>query len=547
MAKAVLGGMLFSIALAPPVSATADTPALRDYVRARLADSDGQLALAASNYRMALASDPANTDIALRSWHQALESGDMALALQSAQALDNANLLPPTGAVLQSVDALLRKDWKRARTLAERLDREENFAFLTPILRSWISLGEGKYAPVNTDVMTGFGSLTRRYVAEHTALQALSLRDTGRAVQQIDMALSARTTMLPGLRITAALRLAALGNKNKALAILPEDDRIYAAARAAIIAEKKLTVAAMTPAQGFGRLLFRLSQDIATDSSRGLSLAIARMASFSDPANAEFRIGIARQLVTAKQADDALVELDKVTNNRWYGAMAETARIDALRANDQSAAALTLASAIAARSDAGSAEQLRVANLLMDRNDYLQAAAFYRKAMQFYPVEAVPWSLYLLEGGALERGGEWAEAKAALSKAAELAPDEPIVLNYLGYAQVERGENIAQALTLLKKARALRPDDASITDSLGWAYFMAGDYAAAVPVLEEAVNGAPDDSTVNEHLGDALWAAGRRFEARYAWEAARVFATGNDLSRLDRKVQAGLTEQAKRP
>src|SRR3546814_8390471 len=97
--------------------------------------------------------------------------------------------------------------------------------------------------------------------------------------------------------------------------------------------------------------------------------------------------------------------------------------------------------------------------------------------------------------------------------------DQPVILNYLGYAQIERRQNIDEALALIQKASGLKPDDPAIKDSLGWAHYVNGNVKKAIPVLEQAVQGAPDDATVNEHLGDAYWTAGRQFDARYSWEA----------------------------
>ena len=101
--------------------------------------------------------------------------------------------------------------------------------------------------------------------------------------------------------------------------------------------------------------------------------------------------------------------------------------------------------------------------------------------------------------------------------------------------------------TLLKRASALKPQDASITDSLGWAQYVTGNVTAAVPVLERAAAGAPDDPTVNEHLGDALWSAGRRYEARYAWNAAAIFAEGDVAERLAAKAREGLKPEYAAP
>ena len=119
---------------------------------------------------------------------------------------------------------------------------------------------------------------------------------------------------------------------------------------------------------------------------------------------------------------------------------------------------------------------------------------------------------------------------------------QPVALNYLGYAQLERRENVKAAMSLIEQASALKPDDPSITDSLGWAHYLTGDVHRAIPALERAVQGQPSDATINEHLGDAYWAAGRRYEARYAWSAAAVFADTADIAaRAKAKAEGGFT------
>src|SRR5690606_22940342 len=122
---------------------------------------------------------------------------------------------------------------------------------------------------------------------------------------------------------------------------------------------------------------------------------------------------------------------------------------------------------------------VRLGRLLADAGDFHGAAEAFRAAQHRYPDDAVPWALLLFEGSALEQGARWDEARAVLERAAKIAPDEPLILNYLGYAQIERRQNVDEALALLKKASTLKPDDPSITDSLGWAQFIAGDVKAA--------------------------------------------------------------------
>lgn len=535
--------------MASPVAAQAavDTPALAAYARARMADGDGAIDVAVRSYRQALAIDPTNVTVALRSYRQAMESGDKTLALASARVLDMAQRLPLDGTLLLTLDALTRKDWAEARLLSARIAREENFAFLTPIVDSWISTADGPYAPPVGDTSQRFGALTQRYSDEHLAFQLLARKDVAGAAPAIDRALSLQTNALVGLRLAFAARLAALGDKDRALACLAGDIPAFTRARADIMAGKRIAAPPMTPAQGFARLLSRLGDDISTADARPVTLLLARLASFADPDSAELRLDLARTLTAQGHARSALVEIEKIAPQGWFGLAAHGVRVDALAADGQAEAALTAARLLVARPDAGAAQSMRLANLLADGEQFDEAAKVYRAAQAFYPANAVPWSLYLLEGSALDRGNRWEEARQALEKAAALAPEEPVVLNYLGYAQVTRRQNVQAALALLEKASALRPDDASITDSLGWARYIAGNAQGAVPVLERAALASPEDVTINEHLGDALWAVGRRYEARYAWSAAGTFAQGTEAARISGKVRQGLLPEYAAP
>ncbi|MBU2015124.1 MAG: hypothetical protein KKB67_01235, partial [Alphaproteobacteria bacterium] len=141
---------MLTIPVAAPAGASVDPQAaLHAYARARLADGDGAMALAVDNYRAALTLDPDSVDVARRSYVQALESGDRALALRSAALLEAQGALPRDGTLLLIGEALGRKDWAGARALTARMVEEGNFSFLAPIITSWITLGEGHYvAPV---------------------------------------------------------------------------------------------------------------------------------------------------------------------------------------------------------------------------------------------------------------------------------------------------------------------------------------------------------------------------------------------------------------
>ena len=156
------------------------------------------------------------------------------------------------------------------------------------------------------------------------------------------------------------------------------------------------------------------------------------------------------------------------------------------------------------------------------------------------PGSSEAWTAYLLAGSSLEEAGRWPEARAAVEKAMTLAPDQPLLLNFLGYAKLTHGEDIDAAEAMIRKASELRPSDASITDSLGWALYKRGKVSEAIATLEKAAAGDPAQSEIGEHLGDALYTAGRRFEARFAWRAALVTAEDKEAARIKAKIEQGL-------
>jgi Flp pilus assembly protein TadD len=135
----------------------------------------------------------------------------------------------------------------------------------------------------------------------------------------------------------------------------------------------------------------------------------------------------------------------------------------------------------------------------------------------------------------------WPGAKAELERLLVVDPNNAQALNYLGYSLLERGEaNRATATDMVKRAYALDPASAAIADSLGWAYYLSGDAAKALPLLEKAAKEAADDPAISEHLGDAYWSVGRRRDARYAWRIASQSRDGEDAARLLQKIDLGL-------
>ena len=173
---------------------------------------------------------------------------------------------------------------------------------------------------------------------------------------------------------------------------------------------------------------------------------------------------------------------------------------------------------------------------------YREAVAAYGEAIKrIKKIEPHHWTLFYARGIALEQSDEWERAQADLLHALELQPDQPYVLNYLGYAWLEKGERMDEAQRLIERAIELRPKDGYIVDSLGWAFYRTGQYAEALPHLELAVQLRPHDPIINDHLGDVYWQVGRRYEARFQWRRALAFNADNDADpKLNASIQSKL-------
>ncbi|TJU93177.1 MAG: tetratricopeptide repeat protein, partial [Mesorhizobium sp.] len=185
---------------------------------------------------------------------------------------------------------------------------------------------------------------------------------------------------------------------------------------------------------------------------------------------------------------------------------------------------------------------LALGGVYSSKEDFRSAANIYDKAVDALKTPtAANWNIFYQRGIAYERLKEWPKAEPNFRKALELQPDQPQVLNYLGYSWVDMNTNLKEGLAMIQKAVDLRPSDGYIVDSLGWAYFRLGRFDDAVREMERAVSLKPEDPVLNDHLGDAYWRVGRKLEATFQWNQARDLKPDPDvLATLQQKLMKGL-------
>ena len=165
---------------------------------------------------------------------------------------------------------------------------------------------------------------------------------------------------------------------------------------------------------------------------------------------------------------------------------------------------------------------LNLGNLLRGHEKFSEAATFYTSAIaKLEKVEAKHWTMFYFRGICYERSKQWPLAEADFKRALKLRPEQPLVLNYLGYSWIEKGLNLKEALDMIERAVELRPNDGYIVDSLGWAHYKLNNFKEATKYLERAVELKPQDPVINDHLGDAYWRVGRKLEAKFQWQRSR--------------------------
>jgi tetratricopeptide (TPR) repeat protein len=526
-----------------------DRAILSAYAKARAADSVGAARVAAEGYAAALALTPDNEILAARAVSQALAAGDRDLAVRAARILEQKGLLAPDTRLLLLGEALRTRDWKKARAHIDAIQQDKVFAFMTPVLRAWVAHDTRKGDPLAILGQAQTDQLAAGYSAEHRPLLLIA-RGRKEGVAELLKVSEAAGMRGSRLRIAGAATLARKGDRKGAAALLVDETEPVVAARMLLEGGKAIPGEIASAPAGIAEFLIRIATDLHGQNVDALALSYARLATFLAPENSETWLVTSELLAAGGQHREALALLANVRADDPFAGSVKDSRIKLLVAAGDKQKALAEAEAASRAGTASVADWARLGDLYTEMERLDEAAAAYAKAIELTRKDGKgnsEWTLWLLRGGALERAGKWPEAKTALETAYKLAPDQPLVLNYLGYAQLQRRENVDEAMKLVAEASRRQPESAEITDSLGWAHYLRGNLRDAIHLLERAVEGKPADAEINEHLGDAYYSAGRHYEARYAWQAALLHAEEKDAARIRAKIDRGLTAKLASP
>ncbi|WP_265529843.1 tetratricopeptide repeat protein [Sphingomicrobium marinum] len=543
--NAGLAALLALAVAAAPATAQQRNDRLGLYLSARGAEAIGDEDRAAMLYGRLLERDPANPVIVAEAMGSAITTGRFDLARAVAKNAD-VRQFDLQGRLFLIADALAREDDAAALSVLSDDAAQANVDFVAPFVRGWIDVASRRPATRERGIrtVTGIGedAPMAAFVAEQAAYMHLANKDPAAAAPFIERALPLSAGRETALRIAFADGLAKAGDSTAAQALLAGDNPSLAAARGRLEQGQSLGFAVDTPAKAFSQLLLALAIDVNRGQRLDLPLALTQISRAADGKNAQAAIVTALLLHQLDRSDEALPLLSAIPAKHLLASSARDSEVQVLMQTNRLNRALAIAQEGVRQTPDAPGVHGRVGDVLGALDRHAEAADAYARERGG---SLDDWTLLFLEGAQRNDAGQWEAAETLLRHALAASPDQPLVLNYLGYTMLERGENLEEATAMIARAHKLRPDNASITDSLGWAQYKMGEIDKAVETLGQAVAQESANAEIYEHYGDALFAAGYPIEARFAWGNARRVADedeGERVVRLDSKLAHGLSK-----
>ena len=298
---------------------------------------------------------------------------------------------------------------------------------------------------------------------------------------------------------------------------------------------------------GVAEVFYSLGRALISDTSEDYVLLYSRIAEYLNPEHIDSVMMTAELFESLGRYQLATDTYKSVPREHPSFTAAEMGRAEALRRADRTDAAVEVLEQLSESHPELPAVHVSAGDLYRQLERFGDAAAAYERALDRYSDDAEEqWFVHYARAICYERLGEWEKAESDFRRALELNPEQPQVLNYLGYSLVEKQIKLDEALGMIERAVAKQPNSGYIVDSLGWVLYRLGRYDEAVDHMERAAELMPVDPVVNDHLGDVLWAVGRKNEAEFQWKRALSFVDQEKPSpdikpdRIRRKLEVGL-------
>lgn len=525
------------------------------FLAARTAEFDSDLDATVKFYRKALTFDPSNEQLQ-RSLMLALISNEMFdEALPLADKLKSVPEIERFSRLALAVDSLRKKQFEDSEYWLQLALESDLDRLITGVLTAWAKQGQGQTddAFAHLKKLEGpewfglFKDYHRALIAEQAGLNDLARTAFAATVANRSGGRSAPNTYWRAVS-AQALFLARLGDKQAAVEAMKAGES-FAPGRQALkaleteIGESSSAKPLISDAgDGAAEILLNIGAALNRGGGEAFVRLYLQYARALRPDSAAILVQLGQLAEQQGRSEEAIRFYRRVPSSSPMKRLAEMQLGLNLADVDKHDEAIEHLSALVDADREDVRAYLSLGGVHSSRKDYASAAAVYDKAVERLGTpQKEHWNVFYQRGIAYERLKEWEKAEPNFRKALDLRPDQPQVLNYLGYSWVDMNMNLEEGLDMIARAVALRPNDGYIVDSLGWAYYRLGRFDDAVRELEKAVSLKPEDPILNDHLGDAYWRVGKKLQAVYQWNHARDMKPELDvLAAVERKLSEGL-------
>lgn len=521
------------------------------YLAGRFAESQRQEADAALYLMQAIRLRNDDTKLMQDALHTLVAAGKLMEASQIATRLMEQKIKDPLAALVQVSYLARQRQFADALPYAELPDEKGIYAMIKPMLRQWLAAGER--LPLEKPVQMPDVIDRAGFLAPFMHYQLALINDMAGHADEAERHYKSAlgTPDLMPFRVMQATSNFYLrqGKKKKALQVFneyarqnPDSELMEPSLPQADKPAQSVVPIVENPAQGMAEIFFTTAsllfgEQITDEAMIYLQLALYLHPDF--PPAQMMMANLYEQSGHYAQAIETYKSIDPGTRFYQRGQLRMAMNYHLL--GDQQKAT-GLLKQLQTEQPTDPEPLTTMGDLLRVNKDYKQAIYYYSEAIDKHSKDKkAEWSLYYTRGICYERSGQWKEAEADFAKALELSPNQPDVMNYLGYSWLVKGENLAHAIHYIDLALQQRPSDAHIIDSMGWALNVTGRFDEALEYMEQAADLAPQDATINDHLGDVYWRLGRTVEARYQWERALLFEP-EDAKAIQEKIDNGLPE-----
>ncbi|MBX3596926.1 MAG: tetratricopeptide repeat protein [Rhizobiaceae bacterium] len=531
------------------------------FLAARVAEADDDLPDAIAYYQKALTFEPDNQEIKQSLLLALISVGRFNEALPYANALKEVPEAERFSRLALAVDEIRKKNFSGAQNMMKLALQSDVDALIAGLITAWSKFGAGdaKGAADYLEKLQGpdwyalFTSYHQALIEEAGGLDKQAEETFGLTLDNVEQGPIAPGTYLRNAEAYAGF-LTRKGRKAEALAVLDKVKEFapgrlpIEALRLRINEGKAIPQIAPDAAAGAAEALANIGTALDRDGGEPLVRLYLNYALALTPENDIVLMQLAEG---AEQKEDAQTAIDlysRVPATSPFKRLSETQLALNLADLDKQEEAVSHLKKLIADDPNDLRTYLALGSVYSSKENFRAAADLYDQAVEHIKKpERDDWSIFYQRGIAYERLKEWPKAEPNFRKALDLFPNQPQVLNYLGYSWIDMDMNLEEGLNLIRRAVDLRPSDGYIVDSLGWAYYKLGRYEEAVNELERAVSLKPEDPVLNDHLGDAYWRAGRQLEATFQWRHARDMKPEPAvLASVEKKLREGLPADEKK-